>query len=205
MKNTPKINEGDFKKVINVDIKKGRHADYLQHILESYEWYKKGFSALFAHEENPEAVYVFKVIYKNKKKVWRTLEIKGKQTFEQLAKGIVRSMGWDYDHMHGFTVPNIQNKPANVFDFSIGTRLEFFAPDWEDDPFPTYKSDQISIFQFDHRKYPTLDFIFDFGDGHEFDIQYKGMRKQQPSDRKKKFPCIVQNQGLAPEQYPKIQ
>ena len=59
----------------------------------------------------------------------------------------------------------------------------FFAPGWEDDPHPTYKTDEISIQDVDYNKLPKLDFIFDFGDGHRFDIEFKGNRALKKNEK----------------------
>jgi hypothetical protein len=104
--------------------------------------------------------------------------------------------------MHGFTFPGIEKKPSGTIKYEPTTRLEFFAPGWEDDPFPTYKSNQIKICQIDYQKHPVLDFIFDFGDCHEFRIFYKGERTTRPMEKKTKFPVIIDQRGVAPEQYP---
>lgn len=192
--------EDDFKESINIAIDRGDHVEYLRRVLENYEWYKREFAKVFL-DGDPNAIYRFRVTYDLKKGVWREIEIRGGQTFEELARAIVSAMGWDYDHMHGFTIPGIVKKPSAGVQFEGPTRIEFFAPHWEDDPFPTYKSDQIRICQIDHANHPVIDFIFDFGDGHEFTLAYQGIRSAEAGDKKTKFPVIVDQKGIAPKQY----
>lgn len=202
IKDLPKIEEGDFKEMVNSAIAEGRHIDYLQEVLKNYEWYENEFAKVFTGNGEPTAVYIFRAVYERKPILWREIEILGNQTFERLARAIVAGMKWHYDHMHGFTIPNIEKKPEGNLKFEPTTRLVFFADGWEDDPFPTYKSNKIKICQIDYSKHPILDFIFDFGDGHEFKIIYKGTRDIKPSDKKTTFPVITDQRGVAPKQYP---
>ena len=201
-KDFPKIKEGDFREVISSAIAENRHVDYLRAVLENYEWYQKEFTKVFAHNGEPTAIYIFRAVYERESKIWREIEILGSQTFEKLAKMIVSGMKWHYDHMHGFTIPGIEKKPSGKIEYEPITRLDFFAPHWEDDPFPTYKSNEIKICQIDYSKHPILDFIFDFGDGHEFQIIYKGTRPIKPREKKVVFPAIIDQRGIAPKQYP---
>jgi len=199
----PAIKEGNFREVINSAIAEGRHVDYLQQVLKNYEWYKNEFVKVFTLDGSAGLVYIFRAVYERKPNLWHEIEILGNQTFEKLARLLVVSgMRWHYDHMHGFTIPGIEKKPTGKLPFEPITRLDFFATGWEDDPFPTYKSNQIKICQIDYQKYPIIDFIFDFGDGHEFQIIYKGTRPIKPSEQKTKFPAITDQRGVAPEQYP---
>lgn len=200
-KGFPKIKEENFKESINSAIAQGRHVDYLKNVLDNYEWYQSQFANVFVNGE-PLAVYIFRAAYERKPKLWREIEILGSQTFEKLAKTIVSAMKWQYDHMHGFTIPGIEKKPSGKMPYEPITRLDFFAPHWEDDPFPTYKSNEIKICQIDYQKNPTLDFIFDFGDCHEFQISYKGMRPLKSSEAKTSFPAVINKAGIAPKQYP---
>lgn len=198
IKNFPKIEEGNFKEMVNSVIAEGRHVDYLQEVLKNYEWYENEFAKVFTDNDEPAEVYIFRAVYEKKPNLWREIEILGNQTFEKLARVIVAGMKWHYDHMHGFTIPGIEKKPAGNLKFEPITRLEFFAEGWEDDPFPTYKSNQIKICQIDYSKHPILDFIFDFGDGHEFKIIYQETRAIKPSEQKTMFPAITDQRRFSP-------
>ena len=196
----PIIDEDDFIESVNSAIERGDYVEYLRRVLENYAWYKSEFARVFA-DGDPDAIYRLRAVYNLKKGVWREIEMRGKQTFEELAMAIVSAMGWDYDHMHGFTIPGVVKEPAEGMRFEGATRIEFFESHWEDDPFPTYKSNQIMIHQIDYKKYPTIDFIFDFGDGHEFKIKYQGIRDRNGEDKISTFPKIVDQRGTAPKQY----
>lgn len=155
-KDFPKIKEGDFREVISSAIAEDRHVDYLRTVLENYEWYKKEFANVFTDNGEPSAVYIFRAVYEEKPNLWREIEILGSQSFEKLAKTIVAGMKWYYDHMHGFSIPGIEKKPSGKIKYESITRLEFFAPHWEDDPFPTHKSSEIKICQIDYSKHPCF-------------------------------------------------
>lgn len=193
--------ENDFYQSINAAISKGRHAEYLSSVLAEYEWYKTEFSKVFSHTQPSGSIYLFHVVYKLKHGVSRDIEILGNQSYEKLARIIVKSMGWQYDHMHGFTVVGPKRKPYDSF-MVQKSQLEFFAPNWNDDPYPTYKSSKIKINQINYTKYPRIEFIFDFGDGHRFDIKFVKERKVTLRDGKKKFPQLFDQCGIGPEQYP---
>lgn len=45
-----------------------------------------------------EKVLLFNVSFKNDQKVWREIEILGKQTLYQFAEAIVSAFGFDFDH-----------------------------------------------------------------------------------------------------------
>lgn len=199
----PEINgEEDFmESVASTMGEEGHRDEYLRRVLENYIWYKNEFLRVFAYGSKSDAIYQFRVTYLLKKGVWRDIEIRGNQTFEQFARAIISAMKWNYDHMHGFTIPGIEKEPDANTQFEGATRLEFFEPHWEDDPFPTYKSDQIQIHQIDYTKHPMIEFIFDFGDGNMFEIFYRGMRDKTDIDKKVKFPIVIDQKGIAPKQY----
>lgn len=195
----PKIIEGDFHAVINDAIKKGRYVDYLKNTLREYEQYKKVFEQALTDKNPSDKTYLLRVTYLEKKPVWRDILILGSQTFEDLAEAIIDSMGWDNDHMHGFSLPERQRK-----DYFYYTPFTFFVEGWEDDPHPTYKSNQIMICNINYDAYPKLRFEFDFGDSHMFEVHLTGIRKLQKGESVKTLPKIIDQRGIAPEQYPPL-
>lgn len=194
----PKIEEGDFYENINKAIAEKRHVSYLKEIIKKYEEYKKIFAENFTAKNPREAIYEFRVTYLLKKPVWRDIEILGKQNFGDLAEEIIFSMNWENDHMHGFDL-KCSKKSDPMF---TGSSITFFAPRWEDDPHPTYKTDKVMIADLDYVKQPKLRFMFDYGDGHEFDIEFKGIRALNKNEKEFAFPRLIDQRGVAPEQYP---
>lgn len=78
-----------------------------------------------------------------------------------------------------------------------------YAPHWEDDPFPTYKTNEILISNIDYSKYPKWNFVFDFGVGHEFNIELKRIdEKLKEKDFDRPLPACIDQRGVAPVQYP---
>lgn len=196
----PKIIEGDFHEIINEAINKGRHVDYLKNALKEYAQYKKVFEQALTDKNAPNQVYLFRVIYLNKRQVWRDIAVLGSQTFEDLAEAIIDSMDWDNDHMHGFSFPEKQKKGYFYY-----TPFTFFADGWEDDPYPTYKSNQILVCNINYEINPKLIFEFDFGDSHMFEIHFKGMRESQKGENIKTLPKVLDQRGVTPEQYPPLE
>jgi len=196
----PIIQEGDFWEVINQAILEKRHVAYLRRAIKDYEDYKREFNNNFSQANPADAIYTFRADYLLKKPVWREIEILGHQTFEDFADIIIDSMGWVNDHMHGFSFPqkDAHNRRMYTLDYT------FYAPGWEDDPHPTFKSNQIRICDIDYGKQPRLRFMFDFGDGHEFDIDFKSIRKTNEKKKIRDFPCLTDERGVAPEQYPRL-
>lgn len=191
--------EKDFLKSVNDTIEKNQHVEYLQEVLKKYEEYKKEFENIFTKENPQDSVYKFRATYILKKPVWREIEIHGKQSFNDLAEIMIYSMGWENDHMHGFELPRKKRRKDPLH---TGSSLAFFAPYWEDDPHPTYKTDEIKIQNVDYQKNPKFEFIFDFGDGHRFDVEFKKSRKLKSSERMSNFPKLTDQRGVGPVQYP---
>jgi len=195
----PIIKEGDFYKHIDSAIAERRHVSYLKEVKKKYEEYKKVFADNFTDKNSKESVYEFRVTYLVKKLVWRDIEILGKQKFYDLADEIIASMNWENDHMHGFDL----KYPKKSDSMMTGSSISIFAPGWEDDPHPTFKTDEVMIADLDYIKQPKLRFIFDYGDGHEFDVEFKKTRVLNKGEKMADFPCIIDQRGVAPGQYPK--
>ena len=193
----PKVNEGNFYKTINRAIAEGRHVAQLKEIIKDFEEYKRIFAENFSDQSPKQAVYKFRAIYLLKKATWREIEILGEQTFCDLAEMIIGSMGWLNDHMHGFELTAPKPDPRRM-----GLCLTIFAPGWEDDSYPTFKSDEVKISDLDYAKQPKLRFMFDYGDGHEFKIEFKGTRVLDKHEKSPYFPRLTDQRGVTPEQYP---
>lgn len=197
----PQIIEGDFLKVINKAIKEKRHVDYLQQVLKNYDKYKKFFENNAFISYNPRGyIYQFKVIYRQDSKVWQIIEVKGNQALEDLAEFIIETMGWVNDHMHRFAYPD---KALKTYQFAMSRYEIFFdGEDWDDDPFPTLKTNQVRIDDINYETFPKLFFEFDFGDSHEFDIELIKIRGPKIGEVKASFPRLLKENGKPPEQYP---
>ncbi|MFA6446716.1 MAG: hypothetical protein WCW31_00475 [Patescibacteria group bacterium] len=192
----PVLYEGDFHKSINKAIKEKRHVDYLKNVLHEYEEYKNYMDKVLLDSAPAKDIYLFRAKYLNKKPVWRDIEIASEQTLEEMAESIIDAMGWANDHLHAFTFPKSLGKTRS---YPFGW-TSIFSEGVEDDPHPTYKTQSVKIYQIDYEKFPKFHFSFDFGDGHEFEILYKGQRGY--SGKTSLFPRLINQHGVAPEQYP---
>jgi len=196
----PKIDEGDFYKIINDAISKERHSEYLKDVIVQYKKYKSVMSDVFLQDDIPFlAIFKFRIEYLLKKPVWREIEIFGSQTLENFAETIVDSMGWLNDHLHAFYLP--EKRGTNIFGYNFspyGINSQYL----EDDPYPTYKTNQIRVANIDYVKHPKMGFVFDFGDGHVFHVIFRGMRAAGERDNIEDFPKLVDQRGVASEQYP---
>ena len=197
----PKIQESNFHESVSRAIAEERHVEYLQEVLKKYEEYKQEFEKSFRSKNPKDAVYAFRATYLLERLVWRDAAILGTQIFCDLAATIIGAMGWDNDHMHGFEFPERRARPDPYF---TGSAIAMFAPGWEDDPHPTYKTDEIRICDIDYTKTRKLEFMFDYGDGHRFDVAYKGMRPVAGKETTRDFPRVTDQRGVAPEQYPAL-
>lgn len=198
----PEIEEGDFYETIQDALKAKRHVEYLHKIMLDYERYKEFFNKIFTDINSRDAVYLFRATYLLKKSVWREIVILGNQTFEDLAEAIIYSMDWENDHMHAFGLPeDLQKKNWNFYK----SPFAFYASGWEDDPYPTYKSTQIKIADLNYKIAPRLQFVFDFGDGHIFDIELKKIDKVKKRESEENFPMFIDQRGISPEQYPDLE
>lgn len=194
----PQIDEGDFYKGINTTISKKLHIGELREYIKEFEDYKKYFKNVFIDHKSEINVYTFKVNYLLKKPIWRTFDILNIQNLNQFAEAIIESMGWMNDHMHGFSFPDPKYKIWQNY----LSKYTIYAPGWEDDPHPTLKTDEVKIGDIDYNKYPKLRFLFDFGDGHIFDIELTGTREYTKKDCIDDFPKLTDIRGVGPEQYP---
>jgi len=198
---TPSIkNEKSFYTSIDKAIARGQHIDALKDIIKEYGDYKSYMSGVFEKGERLyENIFRFHVDYLLKKPVWREFEIDGSQTFDDMAEGIIRSMDWDNDHLHSFMFPKTGGGEFQNFLSPYSIDSEYC----DNDQYPTYHSNEIRIAEIDYKKYPKFDFMFDFGDGHQFGIKHLGNRLAKKSDNWIVFPKTIDQRGVGPEQYPR--
>ena len=201
----PAIEEDGFLESINKTIKENHDidADYLRRSLKQYGKYKSVFENVLIPLQVADCrrVFTFRVNYLLRNPVWRVFELHGCETLEEFAEAIIDSMGWANDHLHGFFVPESRGKMK----YYAYTENGIYAPGMEDNPFPTFKSDQVRIPNINYEKYPKLGFVFDFGDGHRFDIVWKETREDSKGHNDEDMPRLVDQRGVGPEQYPDVE
>jgi len=191
----PQLRDRGFKEVMNTMIAKGRHGERMQQLLDDHRVYvdfmeKKGF----INRANGD-IFTIVARFSGRSPVWRKIEIRGDQTLADLATSIIHSMGWQEDHLHGFWFPD-ERRVRHHGDRGL------FHKNMEDDPHPTYKTNDIQIAQIHWEAFPKIGFAFDFGESHEFDIEWKSVRPLTGTETRDVFPLLIDQRGVAPKQYP---
>ena len=133
--------------------------------------------------ENPDGVYAFKVTLRWAK-VSRTIELRAKQTLNDLHFAIQNAFRWDSDHLYTFYMSGEEDN-----------RYAFACPYEEDRPPWT---DEAIIGELGLVKGHSFAYLFDYGDSHVFTIKVEDVR---PKAERGKYPRVVAKQGEAPEQY----
>lgn len=150
----PKIKgEAAFLRSIRDSIDAGSHVDYVKHALEEYDEYKRFFHGVFIgcdYDVAQTTVFRFRVEYRLKHPVWREFEIVGNESLEEFAEAIIESMDFANDHLHSFFFPEKRGKKTVYAYSSLAINSRYL----EDDPYPTYKTNQISVACIDYAKYP---------------------------------------------------
>jgi hypothetical protein len=194
--------EKSFYTSINKAIARGEHVQGLKQIIKEYEDYKSYMSGVFEKSEPAyQDIFKFRVEYLMKKPVWRVFEVEGCQSFEEFSNSIIDSMGWANDHLHAFYFPEFRN--GHLFQYSYSP-YGIYSQHFEDEQHPTYHSNNIRITEIDYAKYPRLNYIFDFGDGHQFSVKFISRRKSEKADEMSLLPKIIDQRGVGPDQYPQI-
>jgi hypothetical protein len=133
--------------------------------------------------DNPDGVYAFKVSLRWAK-VSRTIELRSKQTLDNLHFAIQNAFRWDSDHLYTFYMSGEEDN-----------RYAFACPYEEDRPPWT---DKAIIGELGLVKGHSFAYLFDYGDNHVFTIRFVDVRPQAGPG---KYPRVVEKQGEAPEQY----
>lgn len=190
-----------FYSEINEAIARGKYVDQLQRFVREYDDYRAVMEPLFSKFYNPgENIYAFKVAYQWERIVTRMIEIHGKQNFNQLAKMIIKSMGWQNDHLHGFYLDKVEGKNPH----EVRHKYSWFSPYWEDEPHPLIHTDKVKISYFAWEKHHKIHMTFDYGDDHNFDIELVGKRSRVRHEKQTMFPRVIEEKGRARAQYPEI-
>lgn len=135
--------------------------------------------------DNPGGVYAFKVKFMWAKRIYRTIELRSEQTLDDLHFAIQRAIHWDADHLYSFYMN------GKLYD-----RHYAFACPFEDDRPPW--TDEAIIGELGLVLKHKFLYYFDYGDGHQFEVEVAGIR---PQAKPGKYPRVVDSRGRAPSQY----
>ncbi len=113
------------------------------------------------------------------------------QSLDDLHEAIIyQSFKWDDPHLYSFFM---DNKP-----YSRDRAMEYTCEDHINMDFNGPNSSCTKLKELDLSKNQKFLFVFDFGDGHHFEILVEGFSE---SKKETVYPFIIEEIGDAPEQY----
>ena len=127
----------------------------------------------------------FRVHLRRLPEIWRDLELAEDNTFEDLHLLCQRAFSWSEDHLYSFFLS------GKAWD-----RVSEIGSPWSDSSLHTH---QIRIGDVELKEGGSFLYLFDYGDGHEFEVTLLQRDLLAP---KGDYPRITGRQGRAPEQYP---
>lgn len=151
----------------------------LQSVLKPYfpQWQKK---IELPQVKSIAGVYVFKVSWHQ---IWRRIAISSDMTFWDLSQLILQSVDFDSDHLDLFIYKNRLGKTSRIV-----------HPYMEESP----ATDETKIADLPLEVGSTLEYLFDFGDNWEFQLEIESIDpKIRPN-----YGEIIASEGKAPQQYP---
>ncbi len=137
-----------------------------------------------ARRPGSSAAYLFKITYLRNPNVWRTIEMAGHQTLDDLHRAIQVAVSFDNDHLYSFYMSNrAWDKRSQYSDPRSGQGLS---------------AAKIKIGELNLRMKQRFLYLFDFGDEHRFEVQLIGVNE---FTREGKYPRIIDRHGKDPVQY----
>jgi len=151
----------------------------LQPLLQPYfsQWRKK---IDLPQIQSKTGIYVFKVSWQQ---IWRRIAISSDLTLWDLSQLILRSVDFDSDHLDLFSYKNWQGKTVRVV-----------HPYMDESPCTA----EVEIGTLPLEVGSTLEYLFDFGDNWEFQLELEEIKPDATLD----FGEIIASHGEAPPQYP---
>ncbi len=129
------------------------------------------------------------------KKPERGIALLENQTLSTLARMIVKSFGFYFDHCYGF-YDNLENP------YHSKEMYELFT-DIPEDPTPgALGVEHIRVSRVFNKIGKKLLFLFDYGDNWWFTVKLIGL---ESSKENIKYPKVLKSIGKAPEQYPELE
>ncbi len=134
---------------------------------------------------------------RGKNAVWRTIEMKGSQTLDQLHKAIFRAFDRYDEHLYSFFMTENRRDPMQ----------EYASPYlFEDDDFllsdRPHSARGAKLDKLGLRVRQKFYYTFDYGDDWEHVVQVLSVKDEEPVGR---FPRISERHGESPEQYPELE
>ena len=158
----------------SVELKFGK----LQPVLQPYfpQWQK----IIELPQIESRGVYIFKVSWHQ---IWRRIAISSDLTLGDLSQLILQSVDFDSDHLDMFSYKN-----------QLGRTIQVVHPYMDESP----STDEIKIADLPLKVGSVMEYLFDFGDNWEFQLQLEEIKSEIRPD----YGEIIDSKGKAPEQYP---
>lgn len=129
-----------------------------------------------------------------KEKPFREIAVLSSQSLSTLARAIVASFGFDFDHCYGFY--------DNLKDHYKSKEMYELFTDIPEDPTPgALGVTHVKITEAFDRIGKKMLFLFDYGDNWQFIVELIDIFSLEKQD---KYPQILKKVGKAPEQYPEL-
>jgi hypothetical protein len=134
-------------------------------------------------------IFQFKIkLYKIDPPIWRRVQIFSDSTFAEFSDVILRAMGWDDSHMHGFAIKNIY---TNIKDRIVQKLDGADHYDEEKD------EETVTLDEYFSRQNKKAKYIYDYGDDWLHDI---ALEKIMDEDTNQIYPrCIAGERACPPE------
>ncbi|MEI6507934.1 MAG: hypothetical protein WCO54_05575 [Bacteroidota bacterium] len=140
------------------------------------------------------ALYKFKITFEEYDDIYRVIEIKSTQTFEELHKAILQSINFDTKQLASFYMSTDTWKKGQEI------TLEDMSEN-EENKTPVMKESKLSSYIIDpHQK---ILYVYDFIEIWTFYIELIGIEVKEKAGVK--YPLCSKTVGLAPKQYDKVQ
>lgn len=144
------------------------------------------------------AVYKFKIAFEDYEDIYRVIEIKSTQTFLDLHKAILESIGFDAKQMASFYMSNDAWKRFQEITLEDMTDKD---DDNDGKKLPIMAKSKLADYIIDpHQK---MIYIYDFIELWTMQIELKGIEIKDKAGVK--YPVCTKTIGLAPKQYDKVQ
>lgn len=139
-----------------------------------------------------DEVYTIKVAFDNDSNIYREISVHSKNTWDDLHREIIRSVGFENDHHYSFF---LTGKVANTYRKRVrAPEISSFSKEPEVDGASLTFIGEKGI-----TSRMRLYYLFDFGDEWWFDLKVKrAIAGGDVAD----YPKVIKSVGKAPEQYP---
>jgi Plasmid pRiA4b ORF-3-like protein len=116
--------------------------------------------------------------------VWRRIAIPAEATLDDLVNSILKSVGFDDDHLYEFAYRD-----------RFGATVRVEHPDSHEGPW----TDEVRVGDLPLEPGQMMTLTYDFGDEWQFEVR---LERIEPPGSKIKVARILERHGKAPEQYP---